>query len=71
MLAAAMPPLLAEISAHDLEMAETLIGVARFALIFVAARLLAEAGQHHRDAQDRHGCCSFGWEALQWCQLES
>ncbi|MBL6801366.1 MAG: cation:proton antiporter, partial [Synechococcus sp. BS307-5m-G37] len=46
MLAAAMPPLLmpllAEISSHDLEMAETLIGVARFALIFVAARLLAE-----------------------------
>ena len=46
MLAAAMPPLLtpllAEISPHDLEMAETLIGVARFVLIFVAARVLAE-----------------------------
>ena len=46
MLAAAMPPLLtpllAEISAHDFEMAETLIGVARFVLIFVAARALAE-----------------------------
>ena len=35
-------PLLAEISAHDFEMAETLIGVARFVLIFVAARALAE-----------------------------
>ncbi|GCE64678.1 cation:proton antiporter [cyanobiont of Ornithocercus magnificus] len=35
-------PLLAEISSHDLEMAETLIGVARFLLIFVTARLLAE-----------------------------
>merc|ERR1711965_614482 len=35
-------PMLAEVSAHDLEMAETLIGVARFVLIFVAARILAE-----------------------------
>ncbi|MDG1059458.1 MAG: cation:proton antiporter, partial [Synechococcus sp. cluster3_bin.96] len=46
MLAAAMPPvlmpLLAELSAHDLEMAGTLIGVGRFMLIFVAARALAE-----------------------------
>ena len=46
MLAAAMPPvlmpLLAELSAHDLEMADTLIGVGRFMLIFVAARALAE-----------------------------
>ena len=46
MLAAAMPPvlmpLLAELSAHDLEMAATLIGVGRFMLIFVAARALAE-----------------------------
>ena len=46
MLAAAMPPLLtpllAELSAHDFEMAETLIGVGRFMLIFVAARALAE-----------------------------
>ena len=37
-----LTPILAEISAHDLEMAETLIGVARFVLIFVAARILAE-----------------------------
>ena len=37
-----LTPLLAEISPHDLEMAETLIGVARFVLIFVAARVLAE-----------------------------
>ena len=46
MLAAAMPPvlmpLLAELSAHDLEMAGTLIGVGRFMLIFVAARALGE-----------------------------
>ena len=46
MLAAAMPPvlmpLMAELSAHDLEMAGTLIGVGRFMLIFVAARALAE-----------------------------
>nr|WP_255476319.1 cation:proton antiporter [Synechococcus sp. SYN20] len=46
MLAAAMPPvltpLMAELSAHDLEMAETLIGVGRFMLIFVAARALGE-----------------------------
>ena len=46
MLAAAMPPLLtpllAELSANDLEMAGTLIGVGRFMLIFVAARALAE-----------------------------
>ncbi len=46
MLAAAMPPfllpLMGEMSAHDLEMAGTLIGVGRFMLIFVAARALAE-----------------------------
>ena len=46
MLAAAIPPLLtpllAVLSAHDLEMAATLIGVGRFRLIFVAARALAE-----------------------------
>merc|ERR1711965_846077 len=35
-------PMLAEVSAHDLEMAGTLIGVGRFMLIFVAARALAE-----------------------------
>jgi len=34
--------LLAELSAHDLEVAETLIGVIRFLLIFLAARALAE-----------------------------
>ena len=34
--------LLSEISSHDLEVAETLIGVLRFVLIFVAARSLAE-----------------------------
>ena len=33
---------LAELSAHDLEVAETLIGVIRFLLIFLAARTLAE-----------------------------
>ena len=33
---------LAEISSHDLEVAETLIAVIRFMLIFVAARILAE-----------------------------
>ncbi len=31
-----------EIGAHQLEVAETLIGVGRFLIIFVAARLLAE-----------------------------
>tara|TARA_B100002051_G_scaffold46741_1_gene41441 strand:+ start:357 stop:1733 length:1377 start_codon:yes stop_codon:yes gene_type:complete len=36
------PALLSEISSHDLEVAETLIGVLRFVLIFVAARSLAE-----------------------------
>ena len=34
--------LLSEISSHDFEVAETLIGVLRFVLIFVAARSLAE-----------------------------
>ena len=37
-----IPALLSEISSHDLEVAETLIGVLRFVLIFVAARTLAE-----------------------------
>ena len=37
-----LPTLLSEISSHDLELAETLIGVLRFMLIFVAARTLAE-----------------------------
>ena len=36
------PALLSEISSHDFEVAETLIGVLRFVLIFVAARSLAE-----------------------------
>ena len=36
------PALLSEISSHDLEVAETLIGVLRFVLIFIAARTLAE-----------------------------
>ena len=37
-----MYSLLAELSVHDLEVAETLIGVIRFLLIFLAARALAE-----------------------------
>ena len=37
-----MYSLVAELSAHDLEVAETLIGVIRFLLIFLAARALAE-----------------------------
>ena len=37
-----MYSLIAELSAHDLEVAETLIGVIRFLLIFLAARALAE-----------------------------
>jgi len=37
-----MYSLLAELSAYDLEVAETLIGVIRFLLIFLAARALAE-----------------------------
>ena len=36
------PSLLSEISSHDFEVAETLIGVLRFILIFVSARALAE-----------------------------
>ena len=36
------PALLSEISSHDLEVAESLIGVLRFILIFVGARILAE-----------------------------
>ena len=37
-----LPTLLSEISSHDFEVAETLIGVLRFVLIFIAARTLAE-----------------------------
>ena len=37
-----LPALLSEISSHDFEVAETLIGVLRFVLIFVAARSLTE-----------------------------
>ena len=37
-----LPTLLSEISSHDLEVAETLIGVLRFMLIFVGARALSE-----------------------------
>ena len=37
-----LPTLLSEISSHDFEVAETLIGVLRFVLIFIAARILAE-----------------------------
>ena len=33
---------LSDLSSHDIEVAETLIGVIRFLLIFVAARTLAE-----------------------------
>lgn len=36
------PTLLLEVGSHQLEVAETLIGVGRFALIFIAARALAE-----------------------------
>ena len=39
---AQLSPMLSELSSHDLEVAETLIGVVRFLLIFVAARTLAE-----------------------------
>jgi Kef-type K+ transport system membrane component KefB len=39
---AQLPELLTQLSSHDLEVAETLIGVIRFLLIFVAARTLAE-----------------------------
>ena len=37
-----LPTLLSAISSHDFEVAETLIGVLRFVLIFIAARTLAE-----------------------------
>ncbi|MCP9927478.1 cation:proton antiporter [Cyanobium sp. CH-040] len=37
-----VPPLLLEIGSHQLEVAETLIGVGRFLVIFVAARAIAE-----------------------------
>ncbi|MCU0529524.1 MAG: cation:proton antiporter [Cyanobium sp. Prado107] len=37
-----IPPLLLEIGSHQLEVAETLIGVGRFLVIFVAARAIAE-----------------------------
>ncbi|MGC6482643.1 MAG: cation:proton antiporter [Synechococcus sp.] len=39
---AQLSSMLSELSSHDLEVAETLIGVVRFLLIFVAARTLAE-----------------------------
>ena len=35
-------PVVSVLSTHDVEVAETLIGVIRFLLIFVAARTLAE-----------------------------
>ena len=38
----ALPPLLLEISSHQLEVAETLIQVGRFLVIFIAARAIAE-----------------------------
>ena len=38
-----LPTLLSEISSHDFEVAETLIGVLRCVLIFIAARTLAES----------------------------
>jgi hypothetical protein len=34
---------LSDLSSHDIEVAETLIGVIRFLLIFVAARTLARS----------------------------
>lgn len=39
-----LPPsaLIAEISPHQMEVAETLIGVGRFLVIFIAARAIAE-----------------------------
>ena len=39
---AQLSPMLSELISHDLEVAETLIGVVRFLMIFVAARTLAE-----------------------------
>jgi Kef-type K+ transport system membrane component KefB len=39
---AQLPEILTQLSSHDLEVAETLIGVIRFLLIFVAARTMAE-----------------------------
>lgn len=38
----ANPPLLLEISPHQLEVAETLIQVGRFVVIFLLARAIAE-----------------------------
>ncbi|MFM1812298.1 MAG: hypothetical protein RLZZ336_1236, partial [Cyanobacteriota bacterium] len=38
----ALPPLLLEISPHQLEVAETLLQVGRFLVIFIAARAIAE-----------------------------
>jgi hypothetical protein len=38
----ANPPLLLEISPHQLEVAETLIQVGRFVVIFLVARAIAE-----------------------------
>ncbi len=37
-----LTPVVSVLSTHDIEVAETLIGVIRFLLIFVAARVLAE-----------------------------
>ncbi len=37
-----LSPVVSVLSTHDIEVAETLIGVIRFLLIFVAARALAE-----------------------------
>ncbi|BEV35525.1 cation:proton antiporter [Synechococcus sp. M16CYN] len=37
-----LPTLLSEISSHDFEAAETLIGILRFVLIFIGARVLSE-----------------------------
>ena len=37
-----LPALIAEISSHQLEVAETLIQVGRFVVIFIAARAIAE-----------------------------
>ncbi len=37
-----LPPVLLEFSSHQLEVAETLIQVGRFVVIFIAARAIAE-----------------------------
>ena len=41
--ASLFPALLSEISSHDLEVAETLIGVLRSMLIFVGAKALGDS----------------------------